>query len=142
MAFAQITIIGNLGGDPEMRYTPNGKAVTDFNVAVSHSKPDGRGGWTEDTNWFKVSVWGKFGETIVEKYRKGDRILVSGRFKAREYTARDGRKGTALEITGDSVEFALRPPKEGNDGSFSAPAPRDEPSAPPVKDDPDDDLPF
>lgn len=139
MAFCNITFIGNLGQDPEMRFTPNGKQVTELSVAVSHSKPDPQGGWTEDTDWFRCTVWGKFGDTIVERHRKGDRVLVAGRFKTREYTTRDGRKGTSLEVTADSVEFALRPPKE--EGSFTPSSGGSAPSGAPA-DDPEDDLPF
>ena len=74
MAFSKIMFIGNLGRDPEMRYTPNGKPVTKFSVAVSHSKPDGQGGWVDEgTDWFRVSVFGDRAERAAEQLRKGNR---------------------------------------------------------------------
>ena len=70
MAFSKIMFIGNLGRDPEMRYTPNGKPVTQFSVAVSHSKPDGQGGWVDEgTDWFRVSVFGDRAERAAYEAR-------------------------------------------------------------------------
>lgn len=144
MGFAQITIIGNLGQDPEMRYTPNGKAVTDMSVAVSHSRPAQNGGWDEETNWFRIQVWGDRAQKAAETYRKGDRVMVHGRFKAREWTSnRTAKSGTSLEVTADTIEFALRPPKE--EGQFTGPPSSPEAPPPTVGGqpiDPDDDLPF
>ena len=79
MRLAKISIVGHLGRDAESRFTPAGKAVTEFSVAVSHSKPDGHGGWDEATDWFRVSVWGEAAKTAAEKYRKGSKVLVEGR---------------------------------------------------------------
>jgi len=118
MAFSKIMFIGNLGRDPEMRYTPNGKPVTQFSVAVSHSKPDGQGGWVDEgTDWFRVSVFGDRAERAAEQLRKGNKVFVEGRFKTREFEGRDGQKRTALEITADSIVNLERRPRE-EDGSF------------------------
>ena len=102
MGYAKIVILGNLGRDPESRFTPAGKAVTEFSVAVSHSKPDGHGGWEESTDWFRVSVWGEAAKTAAEKYHKGSKVLVDGRFRSREYE-KDGVKRVSLEISADQV---------------------------------------
>jgi single-strand DNA-binding protein len=124
MAFAKAMIIGNLGRDPEMRYTPNGRPVTEFSVAVSHSRPDGSGGWVDEgTDWYRVTVWGDRAERTAEQFRKGNKVFVEGRFKTREYEAKDGQKRTSLEITADNVislDARARNDEEG--GSFAAPA--------------------
>ena len=104
MAFAKAMIIGNLGRDPEMRYLPSGRPVTEFSVAVSHSKPDGNGGWVDEgTDWYRVTVWGDRAERTAEQFRKGNKVFVEGRFRTREFEGRDGQKRTALEITADNV---------------------------------------
>ncbi|HSO29705.1 MAG TPA: single-stranded DNA-binding protein [Candidatus Sulfomarinibacteraceae bacterium] len=104
MAFCKIQVVGNLGRDPELRYTPNGRPVTEFSVAVNQStKNQQTGEWVEATDWFRVSVWGDRAERSAEQLRKGSRVLVDGRFRTREYETKDGRKGLSLEITADNV---------------------------------------
>ncbi|MEJ7748024.1 MAG: single-stranded DNA-binding protein [Candidatus Limnocylindrales bacterium] len=104
MALCKVMIIGNLGSDPEMRYTPNNRAVTQFNVAVNQStKNQQTGEWLEETDWFRVSVWGDRAERMAESLRKGNKVFVEGRFRTREFEGRDGQKRTALEITADSI---------------------------------------
>src|SRR5690349_23732256 len=122
MALCKVMIIGNLGADPEMRYTPSGRPVTQFNVAVNQStKNQQTGEWVEATDWFRVSVWGDRAERAAENLRKGNRVLVDGRFRTREYETKDGRKGLSLEITADTVLSLDR--REGAEGTFSgAPA--------------------
>lgn len=120
MAFADIEILGNIGGDPEMRYTPNGKPVTNFNVAVNHSRPDGNGGWEDlGTNWFRVAVFGEAAERHAENLRKGARVLVKGRFHAREYDRNDGGKGTSLDIVASKVLDLGRSARESDDREFA-----------------------
>jgi single-strand DNA-binding protein len=124
MAFAKAMIIGNLGRDPEMRYTPNGRPVTEFSVAVSHSRPDGSGGWIDEgTDWYRVTVWGDRAERTAEQFRKGNKVFVEGRFKTREYEAKDGQKRTSLEITADNViSLDARARTDDEGGSFAAPS--------------------
>jgi single-strand DNA-binding protein len=155
MAFAKVMIIGNLGRDPEMRYTPNGRPVTEFSVAVSHSKPDGSGGWVDEgTDWFRVTVWGDRAERTAEQFRKGNKVFVEGRFRTREYEAKDGQKRTSLEITADNVISLDARVRDEEGGSFAAPSggfaggaggggavKPTRPAAPP-RDDDLDDLPF
>ena len=153
MAFAKVMIIGNLGRDPEMRYTPNGRPVTEFSVAVGHSKPDGSGGWIDEgTDWFRVTVWGDRAERTAEQFRKGNKVFVEGRFRTREYEAKDGQKRTSLEITADNV-ISLDARVRDEEGSFGAPASgsgggetvrptRPQAPTPQARDDDFDDLPF
>ena len=123
MAFSKIQIVGNLGRDPELRYTPNGRPVTEFSVAVNQStKNQQTGEWVEATDWFRVSVWGDRAERAAENLRKGTRVLVDGRFRTREYETKDGRKGLSLEISADTV-LSLDKRDAGAEGTFSgAPA--------------------
>ncbi len=123
MAFSKVMIIGNLGRDPEMRYTPNGRAVTEFSVAVTHRGRDAATGeWADQgTDWFRVTVWGDRAERTAEEFKKGNRVFVEGRFRTREYDAKDGTKRTSLEITADNV-IALERRGRDEEGSFAAPA--------------------
>jgi single-strand DNA-binding protein len=123
MALCKVMIIGNLGADPEMRYTPNGRPVTQFNVAVNQStKNQQTGEWVEATDWFRVSVWGDRAERAAENLRKGNRVFVEGRFKTREFEGRDGQKRTSLEITADSVVNLEKRNRDEGEGQFAAPA--------------------
>jgi single-strand DNA-binding protein len=123
MALCKAMIIGNLGADPEMRYTPNGRPVTQFNVAVNQStKNQQTGEWVEATDWFRVSVWGDRAERAAETLRKGNKVFVEGRFKTREFEGRDGQKRTSLEITADSVVNLEKRTREEGEGQFAAPA--------------------
>ena len=124
MALCKVMIIGNLGADPEMRYTPNGRPVTQFNVAVNQStKNQQTGEWVEATDWFRVSVWGDRAERAAENLRKGNKVFVEGRFKTREFEGRDGQKRTSLEITADSLVNLEKRPREEGDGEFSSTPP-------------------
>jgi single-strand DNA-binding protein len=130
MALCKVMIIGNLGADPEMRYTPSGRPVTQFNVAVNQStKNQQTGEWNEETDWFRVSVWGDRAERAAETFRKGNKVFVEGRFKTREFEGRDGQKRTSLEITADSlVNLEKRTRDEGDGGQFATAAPAGAPA--------------
>jgi single-strand DNA-binding protein len=123
MAFCKLMFIGNLGRDPEMRYTPTGKPVTQFTVAVNQSTRNQQTGeWTEDTDWFRVSVFGDRAERAAEQLRKGNRVFVEGRFRSREFEGQDGQKRTSLDVTADNVISLEKRPRD-EEGSFSgAPA--------------------
>ena len=101
-----------------MRYTPTNRAVTQFNVAVNQStKNQQTGEWVEETDWFRVSVWGDRAERMAESLRKGNKVFVEGRFKTREFEGRDGQKRTSLEITADSI-VNLEKRVRDDEGSF------------------------
>jgi len=122
MALSKIQIIGNLGRDPELRYTPNGRPVASFTVAVNQSTKNQQSGeWIEATDWFRVSIWGERGERAAENLRKGSRVFVDGRFRTREYEANDGQKRMSLDITADTVLGLDK--REAGEGTFAgAPA--------------------
>jgi single-strand DNA-binding protein len=113
-SLSKIQIIGNLGRDPELRYTPNGRPVATFSVAVNQAtKNQQTGEWVEATDWFRVSVWGDRAERSAENLRKGSRVFVDGRFRTREYETNDGRKGMSLDVTADNVIGLDRREQEG-----------------------------
>lgn len=119
---ATITIVGNLGRDPETRYTPNGRMNVSLNVAVGHRFRDQSGQQQERTNWFRVTVWGQQAETLDRMAQqgwlvKGRTVFVSGRFEAREYTANDGTLRTSLDITANEVQL-VGPRPDGESGGY------------------------
>jgi len=91
MSLNKAMIIGNLGKDPEMRYTPNGQAVTQFTVAVNRNYKDASGEWKEETEWFRVVAWAALAERTAEYLRKGRKVYVEGRLQTRNL----GRPGRA-----------------------------------------------
>ena len=101
----KIMLIGNVGSDPEMRYTPNGKAVTSFRMATNYrySGPDGER--REETEWFRVSVWGKQAESCNQFLSKGKRVYVEGRLHSRSWEGQDGQMRTSLEVSANRVIF-------------------------------------
>jgi single-strand DNA-binding protein len=110
--FHTIIIVGNLGRDPEMRYTPTGQAVTSFSVATSRKYSNSAGQMVEETLWFKVSAWGKQAETCSQYLKKGSKVLVEGRLTGdpatgspRIWTRQDGTAGTSFEVTAATVRF-------------------------------------
>lgn len=123
--YQKIIIVGNLGGDPEMRYMPDGTAVTNFSVATSRRWSDSRSGDSrEETTWFRVSVWRKQAETVNQYLSKGSKVLVEGRIKPdpqtggpRLFTRGDGTAGASFEITADTVKF-LSSRGEDTGGSY------------------------
>jgi single-strand DNA-binding protein len=118
MALSKIQIIGNLGRDPELRYTPSGRPVATFSVAVNQSsKNQQTGEWVEATDWFRVSVWGDRAERAAENLRKGTRVFVDGRFRTREYETNDGRKGLSLDVSADTVLGLDK--REAAEGTFA-----------------------
>ena len=93
-------LLGNVGQDPEMRYTADGKPVTSFTLAV-------RNRWSRDDppTWFKITCWGKLAEQVNEHVSKGGRVLVEGRVGLDEWEGRDGTTRAQLTITADEVQF-------------------------------------
>lgn len=121
--YQKLVIVGNLGNDPEMRYTPSGQAVTNFNVATSRRYTTSDGNQVDETTWFRVSTWGKQAEVCNQYLKKGRKVLVEGRLNPdretggpKVYTRQDGTSGASFEITGETVKF-LSPRSEDEGGS-------------------------
>ncbi len=102
---SKVILIGNLGSDPEMRYTPNGKAVTSFRMATSRRYTTASGESKEETEWFRVSVWGKQAEQCNQFLSKGRQVYVEGRLRTRSWEGQDGQMRTSLEVTAERVLF-------------------------------------
>ncbi|GAB1469913.1 single-stranded DNA-binding protein [Chloroflexota bacterium] len=112
MSYHKIIIIGNLGREPEMRYTPSGQAVTSFSVAVNETYTNNNGEKIKKTVWFRVTTWGKQAETCNQYLKKGQQVLVEGRMNAdpatggpKIFTRQDGTTGSSFEITAQTVRF-------------------------------------
>lgn len=103
--FQRVIIAGNLGADPEMRYTANGQAVTTFNVAVNRRAGGQEGERRDDTTWFRVVAWERLAETCAQYLQKGRAVLVEGRIVTRSWDGQDGQKHYAWELRADNVQF-------------------------------------
>jgi single-strand DNA-binding protein len=116
--YAQVTLIGHLGHDPETKHVPSGESVTEFSVATSRKRKD-----NETTTWWRCAMWGKRGEVIAQYLRKGDPILVTGEPHMRPWTDNTGAERQSLEV--DVREFAF----VGGRGEQSVPAPQQRPTS-------------
>ena len=136
--FQQTMIIGNLGKDPEMRYTQDGTPVTDFTVAVSRRHKDRNGQMQEETTWFKVTCWRELAQTVYQYLKKGRQVMVIGDIKASAYIGQDGQPRVSLELTAREVKFLGNREDGGanaNSGGVNAPAGNFAPQT-------DEELPF
>ncbi len=117
-----LIIVGNVGKDPEMRYTPSGQAVTSFSVATNRQYTTGNGEQVKETIWFRVTTWGKQAEVCNQYVKKGMKVLVEGRLtpdKAtggpRVWTKNDGSAGASFEVTAGTVRFLSSRGEGGGD---------------------------
>jgi len=101
----KITIIGHLGRDPEMKYTPDGKAVTTFSVASSRKYTTSSGEQREETEWFNCSAWNKLVEICNQYLTKGKQVYVEGRLKSRSYQTQAGETRFSLDVTCQGIQF-------------------------------------
>ncbi|NQW18948.1 MAG: single-stranded DNA-binding protein [Chloroflexi bacterium] len=112
MTLNKVILIGNLGADPEMRYTPNGAAVCEFRMAVSRRYTTAAGEQREETEWFRVTSWNKLAELVNQYLQKGRKAYVEGRISSSAYTDREGQPRASLEVTAETVLFL--DPRSGN----------------------------
>lgn len=110
--FHKIILVGNLGRDPEMRYTPGGQPVTSFSVATSRKYTTSAGEQVDETIWFRISAWGKQAEICKQYLSKGRQVLVEGRLTCdratggpRVFQRQDGSTGSSFEVTAETVRF-------------------------------------
>ena len=118
--YQQLTIIGRLGADPELRYTPTGTAVCSFNVATDRTWNNDQGVKQVETTWHRVTVWRKHAEVCAQYLSKGKMVLVTGSVKASGFTNRDGQISASLEVTADQVKFLSGSGSGATDGAGSA----------------------
>jgi len=143
-------VVGNLGSDPEVRFTPSGQAVANFRIATNESWTDKSGQKQERTEWHRIVVWGKLGELCGEYLAKGRQCYVEGRLQTREWTDKEGKKNYSTEIIAQNVVFlggrdgagAGRSKARNGEEELGPPPPgMDEPGAP-AQQGAEDDIPF
>lgn len=141
MSVNKVILIGNLGKDPEVRFTTNGRAVARFPIATSEVWNDANGNRQERTEWHNIIVWGKQGETCAQYLAKGRQVFVEGSIRSRSYDDKSGNKRYVTEIVAQRVRFLgggggtrVAPEAEGEAQSESS-ASSEAPSL-------DDDIPF
>ncbi|HST52519.1 MAG TPA: single-stranded DNA-binding protein [Pyrinomonadaceae bacterium] len=105
MSFNKIIIVGNLGRDPELRYTPQGTAVCNFSVATNERRRDKAGEQQDVTTWFRVNAWGRQAENVSKYLAKGRRVYVEGRLHVEEWNDRDGKSRYTLEVNASDIQF-------------------------------------
>ena len=120
MSLNKCMIIGNLGRDPEMRYTPSGQAVTQFTVAVNRNFKGANGDWQEETEWFRVVAWGPLAERTAGYLRKGRKVYVEGRLQTRQWEDREGQKRYTTELVAQTVTPLDARPREDMEGAEPA----------------------
>jgi len=131
----RVLLIGNLGSDPEVRYTPSGKAVASFNLATAEKWTDKDGQKQERTEWHKIIAWGKLGEICGEYLRKGSQVYVEGKLQTRSWEDKEGNKRYTTEINAEKMLMLGSRAKTENVKA------KDSPGEEPIHI-PDEDLPF
>ncbi|HWR82594.1 MAG TPA: single-stranded DNA-binding protein [Candidatus Deferrimicrobium sp.] len=140
MTVNKAILIGNLGADPELRYTPSGKAVASFSLATTERFTGEDGQMKESTVWHKIVVWGKQAENVKEYLRKGRQVYVEGRIENRSYDDKEGNKRYVSEIVARNIRFLGT-----REGAAETPVDTSGPrqaAVPPDASEADDDLPF
>lgn len=130
MSYQKVVIVGNLGRDPEMRYTPGGQAVTNFSMATNRQYTNSNGERIKETTWFRVSAWGRQAETVNQYLSTGSQVLVEGRLNPdketggpRLWTRQDGSSAASFEVTAERVVFLSGRGDDGGGGDYAgAPA--------------------
>ena len=141
MSFNKIILVGNLGRDPELRYTPQGTPVCNFTLATNERRRDRTGETQDTTTWFRVTLWGRQAETASQYLTKGRPVYVEGRLRVEEWTDREGKPRHTLEVHATDMHFI-----DGGRDDAARPAPG--PAAPSTHEPPadegiaDDDIPF
>lgn len=139
MSFNKIILVGNLGRDPELRYTPQGTPVCSFTVATNEKRKD-RAGETQDfTTWFRVTLWGRQAETASQYLTKGRSVYVEGRLRVEEWTDRDGKQRYTLEVHATDMQFIGGGRAEEATTIPTTPSPAGTAPEPDLS---DDDIPF
>lgn len=139
MSVNKVLLIGNLGKDPEVRFTGTGRAVAKFPLATSEVWNDAEGQRQERTEWHNIVVWGKQAETCGQYLAKGRQVFIEGAIRTRQYDDKDGNRRYITEITAQRVQFL-----GGGGGRGAEPRgmPADEPPAAAAQGAEDDDIPF
>lgn len=135
MSFNKVIIVGNLGRDPELRYTAQGTPVCTFSMATNERRKDRNGELQDHTTWFRVTLWDRRAETASEHLSKGMPVYIEGRLRVEEFTDRDGKQRHSLEVTATDMQF-LGGGRDRDEARQSSPA------ASASSEIDDDDIPF
>ncbi len=142
-SYNKITLIGNLGRDPELRNISADRKVAEFSIAVTEKYTAG-GQQQEKTEWFKISFWNQKADVVMNYLKKGSPVYVEGRLSVRTYVDKEGKDRYSLEVTGSELTLIDSRPREGSENAGTAyerPAATSQ-VAPSVGSTPEDDLPF
>ena len=143
MSFNKVILVGNLGRDPELRYTAQGTPVCSFSMATNERRKDRNGEMQDHTTWFRITLWNRLAETASQYLQKGKQVYIEGRLRVEEYIDRDGKPRHSLEVFGTDMQFIGSRggddmPQEQRAASASASAGQPD-SQPDLS---DDDIPF
>ena len=143
MSFNKITLVGNLGRDPELRYTPQGTPVCSFTLATNERRKDRAGENQDVTTWFRVTLWGRQAETASQYLSKGRPVYIEGRLRVEEWTDKDGKQRHTLEVHATDMQFIGGRGDEGASSGSRTETSTSGRSEPAAGDDiSDDDIPF
>jgi len=142
MSFNKVILVGNLGRDPELRYTPQGTPVCSFSMATNERRKDKTGEMQDQTTWFRVTLWGRQAETASQYLTKGRPVYIEGRLRVEEWTDRDGKPRHTLEVTATDMQFIGGGRGEGEAPMERAATATAASSEQPPAELPDDDIPF
>lgn len=118
MSFAKVSLIGHLGKEVDLRYTPSGQAVGNFSVATTEGSKNKGGEWENITTWFKCTVWGKQAENCAKFLSKGSPIYLEGKLKEEKWDDKDGNERTSLVVNVTDVQFlSINKPEDNNEDS-------------------------
>lgn len=121
MSFNKVIIVGNLGRDPELRYTAQGTPVCTFSMATNERRKDRNGETQDHTTWFRVTLWERRAEAASEHLFKGMPVYIEGRLRVEEFTDRDGKQRHSLEVTATDMQF-LGGSRDRDEARQSSPA--------------------
>ncbi len=119
MSFNKITVVGNLGRDPELRYTPQGVAVCSFSMATNEKRRDKSGDLQDITTWFKVTLWRQQAENAAKYLTKGSPVYIEGRLRIEEWTDRDNNNRYTLDVQATDMQFIGSRADGGGGGDYS-----------------------
>ena len=117
MSFNKIILVGNLGKDPELNYTPQGTAVCKLSVATSEKRRDKSGEMQDITTWFRVTLWEKRAETAAKYLQKGTSVYIEGRLRVEEWADKDGKNRHTLEVHATEMQFLGSNSESQNSGN-------------------------
>jgi single-strand DNA-binding protein len=127
MSFNRVILVGNLGKDPELRWTPQGTAVCSFTMATNERRKDKDGQPADIVTWFRVTLWGKQAEVAAKHLAKGRPVYIEGRLRTEVWTDRDNVQRTSLEVNGTDMQFIGGPPEQQQDAPpMTGPAKEDD----------------